>query len=72
VLTLIFFSDFQLYREVREGEVESKEKEGIICFTKKEADKRSKQLDQEGYGTKIVKIKDGRYIVYTVGQKWEW
>jgi hypothetical protein len=72
VLTLIFFSEFQLWQEGREGEVESKEKEGIICFSEKEADKRSKQLDQEGYNTKIVKVKDGRYIIYTVGEKWEW
>ena len=52
--------------------MELKEREGIVCFSEKDADEWRKQLEREGYGTIIVKLKDGRYIVYTVGEKWEW
>lgn len=51
---------------------ETKEREGIVCFTEKEADENRKRLQLEGYSTVVVHMKDGRYIVYTVGEKWEW
>jgi len=49
-----------------------REPEGIVCFSEKEADVQRKQLEREGYGTKVVILKDGRHVVYTVGEKWEW
>ena len=55
----------------REGNMESKPKEGIVCFNEKEADEHRQKLEEEGYREKIVKMKDGRYIVYSIGERWE-
>jgi|OpeIllAssembly_1097287.scaffolds.fasta_scaffold472658_3 hypothetical protein len=52
--------------------MELREAEGIVCFSEQEAEENRKRLQQEGYSSKIVRMIDGRYIVYKIGEKWEW
>jgi len=59
-------------RRVQGDKMDTEAREGIVCFSEKEAEENSKRLQQEGYSTKVVHLKDGRYVVYMVGEKWEW
>jgi len=50
----------------------SKERNGITCFTKQEADEQREKFQRDGFRVKIVKQKDGKYIVYAIGEPGEW